>query len=123
AFVIAISVPAVFVGAVVAELFGISGGKNGSSIYFHLGTLVLMPLFMLRDGFDGAFIGKRMMGFRVKDEETGKPIGFKKSFLRNLILYIPLSSIIMQLSLFNGRRIGDRYAKTRVMDDRYSKPT
>ncbi len=60
-----------------------------------------------------------MMGVQVVDEIIGKPVGFDPSFKRNLPLIIPLMPLIVAFELPKGKRIGDGWARTRVIWKKY----
>ncbi len=58
--------------------------------------IILVLLFMSRDYFFGGHgIGKNLMGLKVIDSTSGRPITLKQSFLRNITLTAPL--IVMEL--------------------------
>ncbi|MFB3851398.1 MAG: RDD family protein [Acidobacteriota bacterium] len=80
---------------------------------------LLFPIFCLKDGFSGFSPGKKMMGVQVVDEIIGKPVGFDPSFKRNLPLIIPLMPLIVAFELPKGKRIGDGWARTRVIWKKY----
>jgi len=94
--------------------------------------LVFGTLFSLKDGFNGQSPGKRLMGVQVVDVQSGAPISFGQSFKRNLILQtgvIPMVGglvslavvIIIIIQMGKGPRLGDRWAKTRVIWKRFSR--
>ena len=86
-----------------------------SFIFFNIGYM------LLRDGlFDGRSLGKRVMGLKVMDSR-GKPCGIGDSVLRNIIFFIPILPLIeLILVLIDpGQRIGDKWAKTKVVRSRY----
>jgi uncharacterized RDD family membrane protein YckC len=70
----------------------------------------------------GQTLGKRMVGIMVVDGE-GRPIGVKKSILRNILRLIdafPLIFYILGISLIKirGKRLGDVLAGTEVVEGR-----
>jgi uncharacterized RDD family membrane protein YckC len=76
-------------------------------------------VFTLKDGLAGYSPGKALMGVRVIDERTGLAAGFGASFLRNLPLLIPLVPLFVAFRLREGHRVGDGWAKTRVIWNKY----
>lgn len=82
--------------------------------------IALLPLLLFKDGFSGFSPGKALMGVRVINSTTGQPAGFGASFKRNLILLIPLMPIIVAFLLIKGKRIGDGWAHTKVIRNKYA---
>lgn len=89
-------------------------------------ALLLNAVFILKDGFDGQSPGKRLTGVQVVDEMTGRPISFAQSFKRNAILLVGVIPVIggfaslavivtIVVQMTKGRRVGDRFAGTRVV--------
>ena len=71
-------------------------------------------LSMLKDIFNGASIGKRIVKIKVVDENNQKP-SIGKLILRNLTLVIwPLEFYFL---LNNKIKIGDRITKTQVVEN------
>jgi len=65
--------------------------------------------------------GKRMAGLKVVSE-TGEAITTQQAFLRNILLIIPgvlFFGYIIEAAmlLFTGERLGDKWAKTKVVAD------
>lgn len=86
------------------------------------GTLIALALgllegliFCFKDGFRFGSPGKYLLGLTVLDDTTYQPIGFLKSFKRNLILMVPLIPLVIAFTMGKGPRLGDRWAKTRVV--------
>ncbi len=111
-------------------------------LYFwlHLGDyltgLVAGLYIVFRDGlFNGQSIGKKLMHQRVMNVAAGSACSFADSAKRNVILYIPnlfqfvhflgglIGLIIVALELYfvftneSGRRWGDQFADTQVLDE------
>ncbi len=81
-----------------------------------VGAYVAAPLaFFCKDGFGGHSPGRAICGVQVIDRDTHAPIGFRTSFKRNLIIYVPLMPILIALMLFKGHRVGDGWANTKVV--------
>jgi len=82
--------------------------------------LFLTLCFLLKDGFLGYSFGKWVCGLRVMNEATGKPAGFVASFKRNLPLLIPIVPLVVMSRLMKGYRVGDGWAKTKVVWTKYA---
>jgi len=83
-------------------------------------SLVLLPVFLLRDAIRGRSIGKILLGVRTIDEKSGAASGVKASILRGLPLLIPLVPLIVAAQLNKGHRWGDRWAGTRVIWEKHA---
>ena len=101
-------------------------GASGSSSHGIAGLVVLGGIFLLyvlaplrRDcTFFGA-LGKRICGVRAVDRDTFEPIGAVASFKRNLVLYVPLATLIVGNGLVKaGPRCGDGWANSVVLRKR-----
>lgn len=77
-------------------------------------------LFFLKDGFAGYSLGKVICGVQVVDKAAFQPINFGQSFKRNLPLIIPFMPLIVAFLLQKGYRIGDGWAKTKVIWKKYA---
>jgi len=87
-----------------------------------LSYLVAAGYILVRDALpflEGQSIGKKVMKTRGVHEDSGAPItnDYRPSFLRNILLCIPIVNIIDALFIFSGdrKRLGDRIAKTIVV--------
>lgn len=90
------------------------------SVFVPVYFFVLLPsLFTFKDGFEGLSLGKAMMDIRVLDWHTRQPIGFRRSFIRNITLLVPFVPILVLFELRKGRRGGDLWAGTFVIWERY----
>jgi|GEM_PF-1307126 len=93
-------------------------------VLFNLVGFAIYALwFLFKDGFNGASPGKAMMGICVIDERTGEPIGFGGSAKRNWIIVllgiVPFAWLIIGAMMGKGYRIGDQWAKTKVIWKKY----
>ncbi|RLC41054.1 MAG: hypothetical protein DRH51_04065 [Candidatus Coatesbacteria bacterium] len=75
---------------------------------------------LFRDGFTsyGSF-GKKISGIILIQSQKRRPCGIRRSFLRNIIWFIPPLNIIdMLIAIFSkrGRRLGDRLAGTEIIE-------
>lgn len=84
------------------------------------GALFVFLLFLLvRDGFGGRSMGKRVMAVAIRRSDGGR-VTLLRSAARNLPLVVPgwnLAEVAMILFARDGRRSGDRMAKTRVVEE------
>ncbi len=92
----------------------------GGSLVAIAYQIVLEAVFYCKDGFSGRSPGKWLMGVSVVDQATRQSIGLWQSFKRNLPLLIPLGALIIVFQMGKGRRMGDRWAKTRVIWTKYA---
>jgi len=78
--------------------------------------------FLTKDGLpflDGQSIGKKAMGIRAVTED-GQPLtnNWGPCLIRNIVLYIPFFALVELIVLFTndkGLRLGDQWAKTKVI--------
>lgn len=88
--------------------------------------------FIFRDSLSGKSVGKLIFALTVINLKRGKPADLADSILRNSILgiiaipvfgwitFLIFSSIItVQISLGKAQRIGDGFAHTKVIEDKY----
>jgi len=80
-------------------------------------------IFFTKDSFKGISVGKWMIGIMIRDENSQNEIpSFGRLFLRNIfILIAPIESIIMANNDQN-KRLGDKVAKTLVVDNPNNPP-
>jgi uncharacterized RDD family membrane protein YckC len=99
-----------------------------------ISTVAAIPvlcLFMLKDGFNGRSPGKYVSNIQAVDDASGQPISFGQSFKRYWFLLFGIFPyfggliaaifvIIAGFQLAKGYRIGDRFARTRVIWMKYA---
>ncbi len=85
-----------------------------------LAWIVYPLVFFLKDGFAGFSPGKFFMGVRAVDVNTREPIGFVASLKRNLPLFIPFIWVEVGSQLMKGHRLGDGWARSKVVWNRYA---
>jgi uncharacterized RDD family membrane protein YckC len=81
-----------------------------ATTFIAFGVIALI-YFLLRDGFGGASIGKRIMGLKVVQGYNARPANLLHSIVRNLFLLIPVLNIVEFAMIINdteGRRLGDK---------------
>jgi uncharacterized RDD family membrane protein YckC len=81
---------------------------------------LLLSVFFCKDSFAGQSPGKALCGVKVIDTATGKAAGIKASFKRNLPLLIPFMPLIVGGRLCSGHRLGDGWANTKVIWQKYA---
>lgn len=90
------------------------------SILIYITWIIFMLLgiayILFKDGFNGKSIGKRIMGLIVLQKDK-KPCNFKKSFLRNFLLFLPFINFY-EFYLFlmypNSPRLGEKISNTKI---------
>ncbi len=101
-------------------IVGRAGASQGP-LLLNIITLACTTLFLFRDSvFRGAGIGKRLTGLRVVQSKDGKtPLTYVQGVVRWLSQYIPFFNLYDASVPYRDpllRRIGDRWAGTRVID-------
>ena len=89
-------------------------------VYLGLGWVVFPMIFFCKDSFRGHSPGKWVCGVRVVYQDGVEPIGIASSFKRNLPLMIPLMPLVVAFLLQKGHRLGDGWAKSKVVWKRYA---
>lgn len=87
---------------------------------FGFGWVVFPMIFFCKDSFSGHSPGKWVCGVRAVYRDRAEPIGIASSFKRNLPLMIPLMPLVMAFLLQKGHRLGDGWAKSKVVWKRYA---
>jgi uncharacterized RDD family membrane protein YckC len=92
---------------------------------WQLTYLISTAYILVRDAIpflDGQSIGKKVMKTRSVLEDSGQPTtnDYKTSLLRNILLFIPIVSLVDALFIFGDerKRLGDKLAKTIVIYDK-----
>lgn len=100
---------------------------QGLVLWCFAAALYLLPIlyFLLKDGMgQGQSWGKKAMDLQVIQEESNKVCSYKKSFGRNgvmlLLNFVPLVGSFIEpivlLASSDGKRLGDKAAKTIVVE-------
>ena len=82
-------------------------------------VISLALVFSLRDSISGRSLGKLICGVTVHDVESYKPISWRQSFMRNLAILFPVIPLIALVQMSKGPRVGDGWAGTRVIWNKY----
>jgi uncharacterized RDD family membrane protein YckC len=97
---------------------GFLANLSKTFVFISVGVIGFYLLF--RDALFGRrSLGKRLAGLRIVDRVTKQPAGFGKLVLRNLtvVTLVPLViEFFLVLGDHKGLRIGDRIARTQVVD-------
>jgi uncharacterized RDD family membrane protein YckC len=111
---VALMVPSSVVSYLVVWL---GGGLAAVNIVWSVAVVTLGLILLLRDGYGGRSLGKRILGLRLMTE-SGAPCGYGRSVVRNLPLVIPVWNLIDAALVIAGRpRTGDRMARTTVAEE------
>jgi uncharacterized RDD family membrane protein YckC len=97
--------------------------QGGQGYYFRIDFVTLflsMLLLTPKDAFAGRSPGKWLLGLRVVDRDTAKPISLLQSIERNLPLVIPFAPLIAAIQINKGPRLGDGWANTKVIWTKYA---
>jgi uncharacterized RDD family membrane protein YckC len=110
-----------FVGQMLDGFIAYGGLFLGSYVTGMLGVtsapaVILFLLYLLfADGIGGGqSIGKKLLGIAVVDAASGRPIGHRASFVRNVMMVLGIFDTIF---IFGDRRqrLGDKLAGTLVV--------
>lgn len=87
------------------------------NIVWYCALLVLLVGMLLRDGYRGRSLGKRILGLQLLTPD-GKPCSYTRSFFRNLPIIVPGWNLIEVFLVVRGKsRTGDRLARTTVTEE------
>lgn len=95
----------------------IGGSVKIIQIVWWVALGILIVAILLRDGFRGRSLGKRVLGLRMITPR-GDRCGYFRSILRNFPLIVPGWNLIEVVLVLAGRsRTGDRLARTTVTEE------
>lgn len=84
-----------------------------------LGLLAILGWIVARDlVFGGQSLGKKAMGLKVVNAETGGPADTQSLLIRNAVLLIPCFGLVELIVYFTSqdkRRLGDKWSKCTVV--------
>lgn len=93
-------------------------GLNLLSLFVPPAALLM---FFAKDGFSGYSPGKALCGLRAINADTGQPIGFLRSIMRNVPPGVTIFlTLIVALQIRKGPRLGDGWAKSKVVWQKYA---
>ena len=114
-----------FLGGIIDWLVILAISYLLNNLGWALSYVVSAAYLLVRDALpflDGQSIGKKVMKTRSVYEDSGAPItnDYQTSFMRNILLFIPIVGLIDALFIFGGerKRLGDKMGKTIVVYDK-----
>jgi uncharacterized RDD family membrane protein YckC len=121
AFVLDLIVMYVVLFAATFLMMALGASQTMQSIVINVVAFGAAAFLFVRDAvFDGAGIGKRIVGLRVVQAKDGKtPLTIGQGIVRWLSQYVPIFNLVDAQAAFADplmRRYGDRWAGTRVID-------
>lgn len=83
-----------------------------------LGWLVYVAAMLLRDANEGKSPGKMLFDLQVVTDAgaPAQPIDSAKRNITMVIPLVPLIELVVYFTNAEGKRLGDQFAKTRVVD-------
>lgn len=107
---------AFFIDSIIAQ---VCGGVVSFIFTKNVSWLVWSIIILFKDCFNGQGAGKYLVGIQVIDENN-MPAKPSKTIIRNIFMIIPVFPIIEYVRMLRdkaeGKRIGDKAAKTKVTD-------
>lgn len=115
---LSISIVLVLPAAVVSYTLAWIGGEiKAIQLVWFAALCIVMLGMLLRDGWRGRSLGKRILGLRLITPGD-RPCGYLRSFARNFGLVVPGWNLIEVILVVAGkRRLGDSIAKTTVTEE------
>lgn len=105
-------IPATVISYAAAQL---GGSIKVVSLVWWVALAILLLTLLFRDGYRGRSVGKRLLGLKIMTPD-GRPCGYVRSFVRNVTLILLPVEILLVLRR-NSLRVGDRLAKTSVVEE------
>jgi uncharacterized RDD family membrane protein YckC len=113
--------------AVMSALFG-NASTDDTGVYFSTGTFTLgffllaMAYYIVLEGYWGQTLGKKLLGIKVVQEDTGAVPGVRAAAIRSVLrlvdgLFSYLVAFIAVLASAKNQRLGDMAAHTLVVRD------
>jgi len=106
---------AFLIDSIIGQILGV---LVSASLKFNLSWPVWAIYILLKDTVEARSIGKFFVGIQVLDENSN-PAKAAQTILRNLFMIIPIFPLVeyfVVLRNAQGRRLGDKAAKTQVTD-------
>ena len=105
---------ALLTGGITDEGFSLTGAPAAFAFLLYFAYFVLMEAKM------GGTLGKLLLGLRVVQVESGQPISFQASLIRNVLRFVDglfcyLVGAILIWKSAKAQRLGDRVASTTVI--------
>ncbi len=87
------------------------------NVFMPVVMLIALVVYAFKDIFKGRSIGKRIVGLYVRDYvDPAKTPDLIKLIIRNLLVFIWPVEFFILIKDKDGRRLGDKLAKTQVME-------
>ncbi|MHB8155768.1 MAG: RDD family protein [Candidatus Omnitrophota bacterium] len=107
---------AFFIDSIIGQVFG---GIILFVVAIDISWIVWAVVILFKDCFNGQSVGKYLVGTQIIDENN-LPVKSSKTIIRNIFMVIPIFPIIEYIRMLRdkeeGKRIGDKVAKTKVND-------
>ncbi len=114
---LSISILLIVPASVVSYLLALFGTPRAVQYVWFVALAILAVAMLLRDGFRGRSIGKRLLGLRLVTPK-GERCGYPRSIVRNLPVIIPGWNLLEVIMILAGKaRTGDRIARTSVSEE------
>ena len=95
----------------------VGGSVKGIAVVWFVAVAILILGILLRDGYHGRSVGKRVLGLRLMTPR-GEGCGYARSVIRNFPLIVPIWNLVEVGFVLAGRpRTGDRIARTSVTEE------
>lgn len=95
----------------------IGGSVKAIQIVWYVALGILMLSLLLRDGYRGRSMGKRLLGLRLLTPR-GEGCGYGRSIVRNVPIVLPPWNLVEAVLVVIGKpRTGDKIAKTMVTEE------
>lgn len=95
----------------------VGGAIKAIQIVWFVALLIVMIGMLVRDGYRGRSLGKRILGLRLVTPR-GDGCGYGRSIVRNTPLLVPGWNLIELVMVVAGKaRTGDRIARTSVTEE------
>ncbi|MBV9495978.1 MAG: RDD family protein [Acidobacteria bacterium] len=95
----------------------IGGSVKAIQIVWYVALGILMLCLLLRDGYHGRSMGKRLLGLRLLTPR-GEGCGYGRSIVRNVPIVLPPWNLVEAVLVVIGKpRTGDKIAKTMVAEE------
>jgi uncharacterized RDD family membrane protein YckC len=99
------------------SLAWIGGEIKAIQMVWYVASGIVMLGMLLRDGWRGRSLGKRILGLRLVTP-SGDRCGWFRSIIRNLFVVLPVIDLIEVVLVVAGRRrLGDLLAHTTVTEE------
>lgn len=114
---LSLSIVLVLPGSLISYILASVEYQKGVTIVWLAAAAILATGLLIRDGYRGRSIGKQLLGLRLMTPH-GEGCGWGRSVARNVWLLLPPINLVELGFVLAGKpRIGDRVARTTVMEE------